>query len=81
MPLKQDGDIIRMTECPFCGADLEGKPVAPHLEDCEDFYRECGVEPPSTTPRSRFTAPRDVDDRRQPGEQDGSDAMEGQSDA
>jgi hypothetical protein len=47
MPLEQDGDIIRMVECPFCDADLRDEAPAEHLKDCEEFQRSAGGTPGS----------------------------------
>jgi len=44
--LAYDGDLVRLVECPFCEGDLSDEKTAAHLESCEAFYRECGVEPP-----------------------------------
>lgn len=50
MPLEQDGDIVRMVECPFCDADLRDEPSADHLKECEEFHRAAGdVEPRDCT--------------------------------
>lgn len=36
MTLEQDGDHVRLVECPFCSADLRRGDPARHLAECED---------------------------------------------
>lgn len=38
---------VRLVECPFCEADLRDKRPLTHLEHCEEFYRQNGVELPT----------------------------------
>lgn len=45
---KTRGDTtVRLVECPFCKADLRDKCPPTHLERCEEFYLQNGVELPT----------------------------------
>lgn len=46
MTLEQDGDLVRLTQCPFCHEGLRDVDPARHLAACTEFRAAWGLDAP-----------------------------------